>query len=138
MIKELRVDQILNELAAIPAISAALPGWLKDWEALIDQPPADTYLTSRIISSATPDIVNKQAILEFAILGKKDSSIKSIRDIIELLDNAMIDTNCMKIANFDGFYVYNVSEWAVNWPAYSAKGRPVMTKQYTFRYSRAE
>jgi len=26
MIKELRVDQILNELAAIPAISAALPG----------------------------------------------------------------------------------------------------------------
>jgi hypothetical protein len=124
---------------ALEKIAMTLSGAV--WFTIFDGKPQkeqtdEIYWFLRVIAETTENIAGKLCSIELTLIGRPPVTNKLMRGYITMVTNTMLNDNCMKTYNYDGFMIYGVEDSTMNWPGYTDKEQIVYTKQYNFRFLR--
>jgi hypothetical protein len=129
----IQIPNIVTYLKAIPNIASVL------WERIFFWPPISfqdwIYLVINVVSQVWTS-VDKVARVEFRFIWDSENTKKqSLIDIQDIVTELLVFSWENWIKKFWTFEVYSIQEWPVFQLFIDDKNRPLLIKDYFFRFS---
>ena len=142
MIKTVRTENIYNVLSTITDLTDICKVYNGKPHKKATPSGSYMYILKPSEVTNTPSMSGylwKTARMQFVIVCKDtftdtENAERVLYDIVDVINNAIVQQDCLPISDWDGFTMIHVNEWPISPIFYDEQNRPLINKDYLFDY----